>query len=132
MRAGRVGPWPPSREQLARVAERLEEARRSRLVVSGARRREQLDEILAEGAAEAYAGEGAARAAERFREAAYVFWKRGDEGDARACLAAAAAFGSLPPDRNPVARLSFEIPLASFLAAQDEPEEQQESLLVKP
>jgi hypothetical protein len=132
MRAGRVGPWPPSREQLTRVAERLDEARRSRLVVSGARRREQLDEIVTEGLADAYAGEAAARAAERFREAAFVFWKRGDEAAARACLAAAAAFAALPPERNPVARLSFEIPLASFLAAQDEPVEQQESLLVKP
>jgi hypothetical protein len=133
MREGRIGPWPPSREQLGRVAERLDAARRSPLVVSGPARREQLEGILGEAAAEAYAdGDAAERAAERFREAAYVFWKRGQEGEARACLAAAAACGALPPERNPLARLSFEIPLASFLAAEEEPEPAQESLLVKP
>ena len=83
---------------------------------------------------ETYTDEGAAREAHRFRETAYVFWKRGDEEAATACLAAALAFESSPIGENPVARAMLEIPLAPVLEKIDpEGEDPQESsLLVKP
>ena len=45
-------------------------------------------------AKEIFSGEQSQLSAERFRESAYVLWKRGREDDARACLAAAEAFGT--------------------------------------
>jgi hypothetical protein len=75
-----------------------------------------------------------AREAHRFREAAYVFWKRGDEEAARTCLAAALAFESSPIGENPVARAMLEVPLAPVLEKieSDGEEPQESSLLVRP
>jgi hypothetical protein len=131
---GRVGPWPPSQDALESLAERLEGTLSSPLIVSGATRREQIDAVLREFLEETTTDGGAAREAHRFREAAYVFWKRGDEEAARACLAAALAFESSPVGENPVARAMLEIPLAPVLEKIDpEGEDPQESsLLVRP
>ena len=134
VKQGRVGPWPPSQDALASLAERLENTISSPLIVSGATRREQIDAVFAKFFEETHTDEDAARGAHRFRESAYVFWKRGDEEAARSCLAAALAFESSPIGENPVARAMLEIPLASVLEKFDpeneEPEES--SLLVRP
>jgi hypothetical protein len=134
VKQGRVGPWPPSQDALASLAERLEETISSPLIVSGTTRREQIDAVIREFLEETYTDEGAAREAHRFRETAYVFWKRGDEEAATACLAAALAFESAPIGENQVARAMLEIPLAPVLEKIDpEGEDPQESsLLVKP
>ena len=133
VKQGRVGPWPPSQDALKGLAERLEDTVSSPLIVSGATRREQIDAVIREFLEETYTEAGAAREAHRFREAAYVFWKRGDEEAARTCLAAALAFESSPIGENPVARAMLEIPLAPVLEKIDqEGEERRNSLLVRP
>jgi len=113
---GGVGPWPPPREVMAPVVERLRTALASPLVVSGATKREQLARQLGEAAGEVFAGEAGAVAAHRFRESAYVLWLGGDEPGARACLAAAEAFTGRPPAENPVARAFLELWLRPLLA----------------
>jgi hypothetical protein len=130
VRSGALGPWPPSEEVLRQEAARLDEARRSRVVVSDARREERLAELLEEAAARVFDAEHRARSAERFEEAAYVLWKSGHEDDARACLAAARALGEPGSERGPLARAMLERllgPLIEKLRA-----EQEESLLVRP
>jgi hypothetical protein len=114
---GAIGPWPPSREVMTPIVERLRTALESPLVVSGATKREQLARLVEEAAAEVFAGAAGEVAAHRFRETAYVRWKSGDEAGARACLAAAAAFARRPPRENPVARAFVERWLAPLLAA---------------
>jgi hypothetical protein len=76
--------------------------------VSGATRAARLDDRLAEALREIYAGDANAVAAHRCREGAFSFWRSGDEAAARACLAAARAFASEPPEQNPVARALLE------------------------
>jgi hypothetical protein len=134
VKQGRVGPWPPSQEALRSLTERLEDTISSPLIVSGATRRERIVAVLREFLEESYTDEAAAREAHRFREAAYVFWKRGEDEDARACLAAALAFESSPIGENPVARAMLEVPMAPVLEKidpeGDDPKES--SLLVTP
>jgi hypothetical protein len=133
VKQGRVGPWPPSQDALKGLAERLEDTVSSPLIVSGATRRERIDAVIGEFLEETYTEAGAAREAHRFREEAYVFWKRGEEETARTCLAAALAFESSPIGENPVARAMLEIPLAPVLEKIDqEGEEAEDSLLVRP
>jgi hypothetical protein len=114
LREGRVGPWPV-RELLEPTAKRLQEAFESPLIVAGAHRREQVEGLLREAAAEAFGGAGAARVVALFRHAAFVFQARGEEAPARACLAAAAAFEKRPPAENPLALALFERPILPFL-----------------
>jgi len=132
---GRVGPWPPLREAIAPVVERIRAAQTSPLVVSGAMRREQVTRQVEEGAGELFAGEAGAVAAHRFREAAFTFWRRGDEPAARACLAAASAFAERPGAENPVARAFVELwlrPLLEAAPGEAPPAEAEPSLLVRP
>jgi hypothetical protein len=131
---GRVGPWP-DREVLERIAKRLQETAESTLIVRGPQRREQADVVIGEGAEEAFAGAGAVRMAALFRHAAFVFQCRGDEGAARASLAAAVAFTGRPVAENPLARALFErplLPLLERLEHREHEEASKSSLLVKP
>jgi hypothetical protein len=114
---GALGPWPPAREVMTPIVERVRTALDSPLVVSGATKREQVARLVEEAAAEVFAGAASEVAALRFRETAFVRWKGGDEAGARACLAAAAAFASRAPGENPVARAFVERWLAPLLAA---------------
>lgn len=139
---GRVGPWPPAREILTDLLEKIRTALDSPVIVYDGTKREQLDGLLAEGAREIYAGERASLCAHRFREVAYTFWKKGEESAARACLAAAGAFEEGAPD-NPVALALLRIPMLPAVAelelgesgADGEPEspgEESQSLIVTP
>ena len=138
MAQGAIGPWPPSREVITPIVERLRTALDSPLVVSGATKREQVTRLVEEAAAEVFAGAAGEVAAHRFRETAFVRWKNGDEAGARVCLAAAAAFASRAPGENPVARAFVERWLAPLIAAatgeKEAPAEPaaEPSLLVRP
>jgi hypothetical protein len=134
---GRVGPWPPLRETMTPVVERIRTALESPLVVSGATRREQVARLVEEAAGEIFTGDASAIAAQRFRETAFAFWRRGDEPAARACLAAASTFEAQSGAENPVARAFVELWLRPLLgAASGEPpaaaKEPEPSLLVRP
>jgi hypothetical protein len=134
VREGRLGPWP-AREVLERTAKRIQEMADSPLIVAGARRREQFDELLREGAEEAFGGAAGARIAALLRHAAYVFHERGEEEPARACLAGAAAFERRPFAENPIALALFERPLTGFLEQLERREGEdaaRSSLLVTP
>jgi hypothetical protein len=112
---GRVGPWPPLRATLTALVERFRSALDSALVVSSGTRREQVARLVEEAAGECFSGAASDVAAHRFREAAFGFWRSGDEGAARACLAAAAAFESQPGPLNLVARAFIELWLKPLL-----------------
>lgn len=117
VRAGRVGPWPPTEDRLRAVFDRLREALDSQVVVSPAAKGEQIAGLLEDAAEELYDEAGARVAAHRLRESAYVFWRTGDEAAARACLAGARAFESGDPRANPVARAMLETALGPALRA---------------
>jgi hypothetical protein len=131
----RIGPWPPPRATLTPLVERFRTALESPLVVSGATRREQLSSQLDSTAADAFAGDAARVAAHRLRESAFCFWRRGEESEGRACLAAARAFEEPPAEGNLVARAFAEAWFRPLLGAeapagaQPEPEA---PLLVRP
>lgn len=135
---GRVGPWPPLRAAMTPIVERFRTALDSPLVVSGATRRDQVARQVAEAAGEIFSGDAAAVAAQRFREAAFCFWRRGEEAEARACLAAARAFAEQPGAENPVAHAFVELWLKPLLAAAAgeggtaQPEPAGSELLVRP
>jgi hypothetical protein len=115
---GRIGPWPPPRTAMAPLVERFRTALDSPLVVSGATRREQLAGQVESAAEHAFAGDAAGLAAHRLREAAFCFWRRGEESEARACLAAARAFDEQPVASNPVARAFAEVWFRPLLGAE--------------
>jgi hypothetical protein len=97
----------PRAEVLDATVKKLRDLEESAVIVSGATRREQAQEILDEALDELYAGPSASRAARRFEETAFVLWKTGKVEDARACLHAASLF-SRPPAENPVARAALQ------------------------
>lgn len=132
--AGELGPWPPP-EGLEDVVERLGEIARGVIVVSGARRQEQVRSILDDALDALWSGDFGARTAGRLDEMAWVFWKGQREEDARACLAAADAFRGGSPRENPVARAMLDSVLQPAIAAANEEEEkggEDSDLLVKP
>lgn len=112
---GALGPWPPNREAVAPLVERIRTALDSPLVVSPAAKREQVARLVADAAAELFAGGAGEVATRRFEESAFVLWRRGNEAGARACLAAADAFAAGSPAENPVARAFVERWLAPLL-----------------
>jgi len=134
----RLGPWPPARAALAPLVERFRAALDSPLVVSGSTRREQVARQVEEAAQEMFAGDAAVLVAHRFRESAFCFWRRAEESEARACLAAARAFEEQPGSANPVARAFVEVwlrPLLSAASGEEPPapsEEPEPSRLVRP
>lgn len=115
VKEGVLGPWPPARELLGPIAERIAESGKSVLVVSGATRHEQVDRVLDEAGLEIFDARFGKCTALRFEESAYVLWKAGRAEDARAALAAADAFRAAEPARNPVARELLEVLFAPVL-----------------
>jgi len=115
VRAKAVGPWPPENPALQETAERIADLEKSGIEVSDAVRREQIDGILDTAVEELYGEPFASRCAERFEEMAYVYWKWAREDDARACLAAADAFGNSTSREQPVARALLEVLLSPVL-----------------
>ena len=79
------------------------------MIVSAAQRREQAEQVLENGLEEIFAEPFSSQTAARFEETAYVFWKQDREDDARACLAAAAAFRAGGAKENPVAKAMVEL-----------------------
>ncbi len=111
-----IGPWPPDDECLSEIAQRLSDAADGVLVVSATARREQLDRVLDEAVERVFDADFAKRTANRFEETAYVLWRREALDDARACLAAAAAFRGEPAEFLALGRAMLESALASTLA----------------
>ncbi|HEU4429973.1 MAG TPA: hypothetical protein VFT98_14520, partial [Myxococcota bacterium] len=105
---GKLGPWPPPRERVLPILERVRADLASPLVVSGATKAGRMEDRLTESLAEVYDADAAAVAAHRCRESAFSFWRSGDEPASRACLAAAREFASAKPADNPVARALLE------------------------
>jgi hypothetical protein len=114
---GSVGPWPPDFDVLRALGERISDVAKSELLVDDQQRRAQVDGILDEAVEARFSGDGATRIAHRFEEIAYAAWQRGDEAQARRCLAAARAFRDGAPRENPVARALLERALRPLLEA---------------
>lgn len=81
-----IGPWPPAPD----VMEAPIGALRERVKNAGDAAVASIEEWTRETLHSLYPGERASVYAERFEESAYLFWRRGEEDTARACLATAA------------------------------------------
>lgn len=129
--AREIGPWPPADvASLREAAERIGEVSKSKLVVSDAQRREQIDAVLREAAKQIYGGAIAPRTAAQLEESAWALWKQGRDDDARACLAAARALREAPGGEHAVVKTLLEVALAPVLRAAQESQEQ--GLIVRP
>jgi hypothetical protein len=128
--SGELGPWPAPVQVLRKAAEALQEGQKSRLIVSGAQRRDRGEAALREALALVFDPARSERTAARLEETAYILWKRGREDDARACLAASQGLREGPVADQPVARALFEAALAPVLEKLRE--EEKSSLIVKP
>jgi hypothetical protein len=105
---GKLGPWPPLRERVLPLIERVRADLASPLTLSGATKADRLDRRIEEALADLYDADGAAITAHRCRESAFSFWRAGDKASARACLAAAREFVAAKPGDNAVARALAE------------------------
>jgi hypothetical protein len=105
---GKLGPWPPLREQVLPILERVRSDLASPLVVSGATKAARIEDRLGEAVSELHDADANAVTAHRCRESAFAFWRSGDEPAARACLAAAREFTNAKPADNVVARALVE------------------------
>lgn len=147
VREGAIGPWPDDEARLREAGERLRESAEGRVIVSGARRAERLDALLAEAVESVFDDAASRRTVHRLRESAFHLWRGGGEADARACLAAAAELERGAPGASGVARALVERPLEPVLRSlreggegaaseeggeRDESEGEEGSLLVKP
>ncbi len=118
-----IGPWPPPNEVLSEIVQRLGELADGVVVVSAAARREQVDRELDEAVDRVFSASFAGCTANRFEEAAYIFWRAGALDDARACLAAANAFRGATPEFRELGRAMLEVVLAPALKAIERPRE---------
>ena len=128
--AGELGPWPAPVPVLRKAAELLQEGLKSRLIVSGAQRRDRGEAALKEAIVLVFDPGRSERTAARLEETAYILWKRGREDDARACLAAASGLREGPAADQPVARALLEAALGPVIEKLRE--EEKSSLIVKP
>jgi hypothetical protein len=119
IRERELGPWVPDHAALHAAAEQVSELGKSELIVSDTAREEQVAGIVDEASAQIFDEGAAARCAEQFEEMAYVFWKRDREDDARACLAAADAFGSGADAQRSLARAMLDAILEPVMTALD-------------
>jgi hypothetical protein len=134
LRAREIGVFLPPEAPLRELAEKIQEIGRQRIVVSGARRREQVEELL-RGALEAtFDAPEAERVAEWLEETAWLLGQTGREEEARACVAAAAEVRGPRRAESEALRAVLEGTLAPVLAQVGEEEREQEasSLVVKP
>ncbi|MBW2269866.1 MAG: hypothetical protein JRH16_14935 [Deltaproteobacteria bacterium] len=120
VKRGEIGPWPPAQEALTAVAEKLDSIATSTLIVSAEQRREQMHAAIDDALPEVYAAPFATQTATRLEETAYVLWKREKDDDARACLAAAAAFRAGDSGENETARAMLEKALAPIFRKAEE------------
>jgi hypothetical protein len=93
--AREFGPWPPAPELLEGVMSELVDAETE---VTTEQRLERLEEAVRA----LYSDEAVAANAERLEESAYVYWKSGEEGLAKACLATADALRGGQSSGHPV------------------------------
>jgi hypothetical protein len=128
--SGALGPWPAPVPVLRKAAEVLQEGVRSRLIVSGAQRRDRSEAVFQEAIGQVFDPPRAERTAACLEETAYIFWKSGRGDDARACLAAARGLREGPAADQPVARALLEVALRPLLEKLRE--EEASSLIVKP
>ena len=119
VRKREIGPWVPDHPALHDAAARIGDLGKSEIVVPDSARSDQVDGIVDAAGVEVFDDDAAERAADRFEESAYVFWKRAREEDARACLAAAAALRAGAAERGPVARAMLDIVLEPVVSALD-------------
>jgi len=117
IRKHELGPWVPDRPALHAAAEKVSDLGKSELVVSGEARQEQIAGIIDETAEEVFDAAAVARCADQFDEMAYVFWKRGGEDDARACLAAADSLREGGERQRPLVRVMLEVILEPVMNA---------------
>lgn len=130
-RGREIGPWPPTDAAALRdAAERIAEAAKSKLVVSDAQRREQIDGVLRDASTASYGGASAPRTAAQLEESAWALWQQGRDDDARACLASARALREAPEAEHAVTKALLEVALAPVLRAAQEAEDQ--GLIVRP
>jgi hypothetical protein len=131
-----IGPWPSDRATLQKLGEQLNEIGSGVVIVSGAARQEQVAAALQDAVAQIFEPGFGERTAERYEESAYVFWRRDQLEEARACLAAAAAFRGRGPELMEIGQAMLEVTLAPVLASIEQKSEGQdnpdESLLVRP
>ncbi len=133
VRGREIGPWPPPADRLQALADRLEEIAKSPIVVSGSRRRERVQEVLAEAQAELCVGGFGELTAERLEESAWLAWQRGQEPEARDLLAAAQGLRGGDAAASPFLRAILEVVLSPVLARiEPEPGSDPDSLLVRP
>lgn len=130
---GEVGPWPPDMKRLEAVAQRIKDKLDGPIVLNEKQRLDQIRIILDECLEEFFAGAKGTEMANRYKEAAYIHWRQGNEKVAKACLAASQAFLETPPASNVIARYLVEMPLSSVLPQGDvESKDEEESLIVSP
>jgi hypothetical protein len=127
---GTLGPWPPPFDALREIAEKVRKTGDSPLLVDDQQRRAQVESVIGEALEARFAGAGGEAMAQRLEEAAHAAWRRGDAGQARALLAAAAGFRERSPRDNPVARALLDRVLAPMLEMLRE--ERSASPLVRP
>jgi hypothetical protein len=123
VKQGDIGPWPLPQAELTDIANQLDSLATSTLIVSPAQRREQMSAAIDDALPELFAAPFAEQTATRLEETAYVFWKRERDEDARACLAAAAAFRAGDAGGSDTARAMIEATLAPVFEKADAPPE---------
>ncbi|MAI78526.1 MAG: hypothetical protein CL917_06285 [Deltaproteobacteria bacterium] len=101
VQAGNLGPWPPQPGSLETMISPLRDRFASAEVGEHEESREKMTEAVHEAVSACYSAELAATNAERLEESAYLYWKQGQEGHARACLTSAQMLAGAEPELGP-------------------------------
>ncbi|MEW6614375.1 MAG: hypothetical protein AB1401_02740 [Thermodesulfobacteriota bacterium] len=128
------GNWVIRPDEIEQYAEKINEASKSKLVLTPIQKQERISQIYNDAADELFNEERRLLYKRRLEESAYIIYKLGKEKDARICLAAALALMSegIPSSHHPFLLELVKRSLSSAIWEEEQKARENPSFIIKP
>lgn len=126
--------WAIEPDEMERYTEKIQEASKSKLVLTPIQKQERIYQIFNDAAEELFNEERRLLYSRRLEEIAYIIYKLGKEEEAKTCLAAALALRSegIPSSRHPFPLELVKRSLSSAIWEEEQKARENLSFIVKP
>jgi hypothetical protein len=126
--------WVIKPDEIEQYAEKINEASKSKLILTPIQKQERISQIYNDAAEELFDEERHLLYKKRLEEAAYIIYKLGREEEAKICLAAALALRSegMPSSRHPFLLALVKRSLSSAIWEEEQKARENLSFIVKP
>ena len=126
--------WVIKPDEIEQYAEKINEASKSKLILTPIQKQERISQIYNDAAEELFDEERRLLYKKRLEEAAYIIYKLGREEEAKICLAVALALRSegMPSSRHPFLLALVKRSLSSAIWEEEQKARENLSFIVKP